>query len=105
MICVIEFVSLICVILMKCSSSVSFFANDEDMPICCVSESSDLSGDVSTLLQIFSSFSCMVYCFLAFSHCCPVWKAISGSSEFMILFVGTVVIYHMNMHIDSVEST
>jgi len=47
----------------------------------------------------------MWYFFLAFSHCRPVWKAISASSEFMILFVGTVVIYHMNMHVDSVEST
>jgi hypothetical protein len=32
-------------------------------------------------------------------------KAISGSSGFMALFVGTVFTYHMNIHIASVEST
>jgi hypothetical protein len=32
-------------------------------------------------------------------------KAILGSSEFVSLFVETVPIYHMNIHIDAVEST
>ena len=43
MICVVEFVGLICVIWMKCSNSILFCAYDEDMPIWCLSESSDLS--------------------------------------------------------------
>jgi len=53
----------------KCSSFVSFRADDTDTPVCCASPARDFPGDVSNLRRALSRLSSFSMCCLQVSYC------------------------------------
>jgi len=53
----------------KCSSFVSFRAEDTDTPVCCASPARDILGDVSSLRRALSRLSSFSTCCLQAPYC------------------------------------